>query len=403
MHFLYNIGIYLYGFAIMVASLFTSKARKRYKGSIQTFADLKNKIDPADRYVWIHAASLGEFEQGRPLIEQLKRERPEYKILLTFYSPSGYEIRKNYSNADVVCYLPLDTRINAHRFFHFVKPERIIFIKYEFWANFLMAGFRRHIPTYLISAIFRPRQRFFRSYGKFFLNLLKNYEMIFVQDEDSRKLLEKYGVNRVMVADDTRFDRVVEIAKKAKDLSVAKAFADNAQVLVAGSSWEPDEVLLSHYLDDSPDKKLILAPHVISPEHINAICGKLHCKYAIYTQTNETDVIGARCLIIDTMGILSSLYRYGQVAYIGGGFGVGIHNTLEAAVWKMPVVFGPNYKKFREAYELIKCGGGKSISNYAEMKSAVDGFFGDKSAAEKAGIYVEKHQGATKLIMQQIF
>jgi len=403
MHILYNFSIHVMGAFVAFMSLFKRKMRLRYQGSLEVFDTLENSIDKSTRYVWFHAASLGEFEQGRPMIERLRRAHPEQKIILTFFSPSGYEIRKNYSEVDIVCYLPFDEPRQVKRFLDIVNPEKAIFIKYEFWANYLLELKKRQIPTYIISAIFRPKQLFFKKYGRFFLNLLDSFTMIFVQDEQSKVLLNQFGVQRVTVGDDTRFDRVGDIAKAAKVLPIAEAFAQNAEVLVAGSSWEPDEDFLIRYVNANKERKLIIAPHETSEERVADICSKLRCNFVLYTKTTPEEAAKAHCLVVDTIGILSSIYQYGQVAYIGGGFGVGIHNTLEAAVWNVPVVFGPNYQKFREARELIACGGAYSVASYRQMEDRINALFLDPTAATSAGNYVRSHLGATDFIYKQIF
>lgn len=403
MHILYNFGMYVLRGFLALAALFNTKMRLRHHATALAFADLESKVDRQSTYVWFHAASLGEFEQGRPMIERLRRQQPHQKILLTFFSPSGYEVRKNYSEVDLVCYLPLDTPRNVSRFFAAISIEKAIFIKYEFWANYLLQLQSKNIPTYIISTIFRPSQVFFRFYGHFFLNLLSCFTTIFVQDENSKALLNQFGIKQVYIGDDTRFDRVSDIASMTKILPIAEAFATGAEVLVAGSSWQPDEDFLTRYVNVNKEKKLIIAPHEVSSERINELCSKLRCSFVCYTQTTPEEAANARCLVVDTIGVLSSLYRYGQVAYVGGGFGVGIHNTLEAAVWNTPVVFGPNYQRFREARDLIACGGAYSVTSYRQFEDCVNHLFFDRIAAEQAGIYVRSHVGATNLIMDKIF
>jgi len=395
----YNIGIYLYQFAIYIASFFNDKASKLRFGQRQAFQVLKGKIIPNANYVWFHAASLGEFEQGRPVIEKLKLEQPDTKILLTFFSPSGYEVRKNYTGADIVCYLPLDTASNAKRFVKLVNPSKVIFIKYEFWPNYLLELQSAKVPVYSISAIFRPQQVFFKWYGQWYRNLLSTFKHIFVQDESSLQLLEKYEITNVSVAGDTRFDRVYDLFKQAKQLPLIADFCKGSKVLVAGSSWGKDEEILVRYQIEHPDLKLILVPHEIHKAHIDAISELLDGKLIRYSEANSSNIQSFNCLVVDTIGILSSIYRYATVAYIGGGFGVGIHNTLEAAVYGVPVVFGPNYQKFREARELIEVGGAFSINNYESLKFQLDKLLLDTNAGNCAGEYVKKNTGATELIM----
>ena len=435
---LYNIAIWFYALAVRVVAMFNPKVRLMWQGEREAYAKIESGLADGDRVVWVHAASLGEFEQGRPLIEKLKRENPEYKILLTFFSPSGYEVRKNYASADVIAYLPLDTPRNARRFVELVKPEKVVFVKYEFWLNYLRELRLRGIETYIISAIFRPNQVFFKWYGGIFREGLKAFKMLFVQNEESKELLKEIGVENVVVAGDTRFDRVADIVAVAKQLEIVESFVGirneelgmrneetnspfsifNSQllVLVVGSSWGPDEDLLTRYINERAGRmKMIIAPHEVKEERIKELTSKLTCKYALYTQitdnglqiTDKTQLsllIDYDVLVINTIGLLSSIYQYGQVAYIGGGFGVGIHNTLEAAAWGMPVVFGPNYHKFQEAKELIECGAGQSIKNYEECARSLDEFFEKNDVASKAAAeYVASHTGATEIIYNSQF
>ena len=486
---LYNIAIWFYVLAVRIVAIFNAKVRLMWQGEREAYAKIGAGLVDGDRVVWVHAASLGEFEQGRPLIEKLKRENPEYKILLTFFSPSGYEVRKNYAGADVIAYLPLDTPRNARRFVELVKPEKVVFVKYEFWLNYLAELRFRGIETYIISAIFRPNQVFFKWYGGIFREGLKAFKMLFVQNEESKELLKGIGVENVMVAGDTRFDRVADIAAAAKKLEIVERFVGmrneelgmrngiplspsdsltlsssflqgimqtslppalassvgssnlgehlrEAQdgeflpVLVVGSSWGPDEELLAQYINERAGRmKMIIAPHEVSEERIKELTSKLTCKWMLYNEelgmrneeldpsvlrtpplkqgrniAHHSDLGDVDCLVVNTIGVLSSVYQYGQVAYIGGGFGVGIHNTLEAAAWGMPVVFGPNYHKFQEAKELIECGAGQSIKNYEECARALDEFFEKNDVASKAAAeYVASHTGATDLIHNSQF
>jgi len=403
MGLIYNIGIYFYGAFIFLASLFNKKARMLRKGQQQAFAQLKKQIEPNARYVWFHAASLGEFEQGRPVMEQLKRDKPDTKILLTFFSPSGYEVRKNYAVADIVSYLPLDVPGNAWYFVNLVKPSKAIFIKYEFWPNYLLALQGNNIPTISISAIFRPEQVFFKEYGKWYKKLLQTFQHIFVQDKASKELLHMHAINNVTVAGDTRFDRVYDLYQQAKQLPLIEEFVKGAEkVVIAGSTWPKDEELLVQYLRLHPDVKLIIAPHEVHASHITEISKLLDGKFVRYSDANADNAKTTNCLVVDIIGILSSVYRYGHVAYIGGGFGVGIHNTLEAAVYGIPVVFGTNYQKFREARELIAIGGAFSISNYVTLEAQFDLLLKDNSAGKKAGEYVKSNTGATEMILKQL-
>ena len=397
MNLIYNIGIYFYGALIFLASLFNEKAKLLRNGQHDAFKLLKANVDPDAGYVWFHAASLGEFEQGRPVIEQLKRIQPETKILLTFFSPSGFEVRKNYQGADIVSYLPLDTPGNARNFVNIVKPTRAIFIKYEFWPNYLLALKAANVPVFSISAIFRPEQVFFKGYGKWYLNLLCTFSHIFVQDKVSLDLLKNHRINNVTITGDTRFDRVYDLFTQAKQLPLIEEFVKNSpEVIVAGSTWPKDEELLVRYLKLHPQVKLIIVPHEVHSGHIMAISKLLDGKFVRYSEATPENVKKTNCLVVDVIGVLSSIYRYAGVAYIGGGFGVGIHNTLEAAVYGIPVVFGPTYQKFREARELIAVGGAFSISNYTILEAQFDRLLKDnKQAGKMAGEYVKQNTGAT--------
>ena len=405
---MYSLAIYLYMFGVIVASLFNKKARLITKGHINTFRILRHQIDKNARYVWFHAASLGEFEQGRPLMERFRRDHPEYKILLTFFSPSGYEVRKNYEGADVICYLPFDTPGNVLSFFRLVHPEMAFFIKYEFWLNFMQACYRRKIPVYSVSSIFRPNKVFFRWYGKGYSKVLRYVTHFFVQDEESRQLLSLRDVrDNVTVVGDTRFDRVLDICHQAKDLPLLERFASDAPfVFVAGSSWAPDEDLIVPYFNAHPGMKLILAPHVISEEHLTQIENKLKRPSLRYTEATEDKVSKADCLIINCFGLLSSIYRYAHVAYVGGGFGAGIHNVPEAAVYGIPVLIGPNNKGFREAQDLLRLGGCFEITGQTLFNAVVSRLMSKKKLRQQCGAigkhYIESNAGAADKIFQMI-
>ncbi|MFA6581647.1 MAG: glycosyltransferase N-terminal domain-containing protein [Paludibacter sp.] len=400
---LYYLGIHIYGIFIFLASFFNDKARKLRRGQGETFELLEEEIERKSHYVWFHAASLGEFEQGRPVMEQLKREQPDTKIILTFFSPSGYEVRKDYKGANIVAYLPLDTAHNARKFVKKVKPSKAIFIKYEFWPNYLLELKKAKVPVYSISAIFRPEQVFFRWYGKWYRDLLGTFKHIFVQDKNSLDLLQKNGIATASVCGDTRFDRVSDLAQQAKSLPLMEEFVkDGKKIIVAGSTWPKDEELLVQYLKLHPESKLVLVPHEIHQSHIMDISKLLDGKFVRYTDATIENVKTTNCLVVDVIGVLSSIYRYANVAYIGGGFGVGIHNTLEAAVYGVPVVFGTNYKKFREARELIAIGGAFSISNYVVLEAQFDRLLKDEKAGKIAGEYVRNNTGATELILKEI-
>ena len=404
---MYELIICLYTLGVAVASLFNPKARKMWRGGREAFRVLRDKVDGGQRYVWFHAASLGEFEQGRPIIERLRAEHPEYKILLTFFSPSGYEVRKNYEGADIVCYLPLDTYFSARKFLNLVHPEMAFFIKYEFWWNYLHILKRRGVPVYSVSSIFREGQVFFRWYGRSYRRVLKCFTRFFVQNDESKRLLATLGITNVEITGDTRFDRVLQIKRQAKKLPLVEAFKQDCKVFVAGSSWPPDEDIFIKYFNDHRDWKLIIAPHVIGDDHIRQIVGKLSRTAVRYTEATEESVGKADCLIIDCFGLLSSIYGYGDVAYVGGGFGVGIHNVLEAAVWGMPVIFGPNNKRFQEAQDLLASGGGREVDSYSQFEAVMNTYVTDASAikedGQKAAGYVAATAGATDKILKTVF
>ena len=401
---MYSLGIYLMALGVRVAALFKEKLRKMVQGHRATWQMLR-ALSGKDTYVWFHAASLGEFEQGRPLMERLRREHPEKKILLTFFSPSGYEVRKNYDGADLVCYLPFDTPLNARRFVKLARPEAAFFIKYEFWRNYIEVLYKRGIPCYSVSSIFRENQIFFRPYGRGYARCLSRMTHLFVQNETSRRLLEGIGVTNVEVVGDTRFDRVLDIRNAAKPLPLAERFAGCWKVLVAGSSWPQDEEIIIPYFNRHPNLKLVLAPHVVSEEHLQAIERQLARPALRYSKATPKAVAEADCLIIDCYGLLSSIYRYASMAYVGGGFGVGIHNVPEAAVYGIPVIIGPNNKKFREAQALLRCGGCKEIAGAADFEQLMDAWLSDKealaTAGKAAGSYIADNAGAADRIFSK--
>ncbi len=396
--------MYLAGVAVY--SLFNDKVRKMWRGERDAFRVLKEKVDPKAKYVWFHAASLGEFEQGRPLMEELRRRHPEYKILLTFFSPSGYEVRKNYEGADIVCYLPLDTVLNARRFLRSVRPVMAFFIKYEFWYNYLHILRHRQVPVYSVSSIFREGQIFFRWYGKQYSHVLKCFTHFFVQNEESQRLLEGIGIHNITVVGDTRFDRVLQIKEAAKQLPLIDAFKEGHQVFVAGSSWPPDEEIFIRYFNEHPGWRLIIAPHVIGDDHLQQIQSRLKHKALLYTEATPETARQADCIIINCYGLLSSIYRYGEVAYVGGGFGVGIHNVLEAAVWGMPVIFGPNNHRFQEAQGLLAAEGGFEIQHEEDFRRLMDRMGADRDflsqAGRQAGAFVEEKTGATAKVLHHV-
>ena len=428
---MYNLVIHLYQLGVAIASLFNEKVRKMWRGEREAIRVLREKVDPQAQYVWFHAASLGEFEQGRPLMERLRRDHPEYKILLTFFSPSGYEVRKNYDGADIVCYLPLDTISNARRFLRTVRPVMAFFIKYEFWYNYLHVLKHRGVPVYSVSSIFRPNQVFFRWYGRQYSRVLKCFTHFFVQNEVSKELLATLGIHNVDVVGDTRFDRVLQVKEAAESLKNVKYFCQYnisndpnpdddevvtacagfvrpAGVFVAGSSWPPDEDIFIRYFRDKQlfgygKWKLIIAPHVIDESHLQEIEQKLDgYKVVRYTKFDCYQFESADVLIVDCYGLLSSIYRYGDIAYVGGGFGVGIHNVVEAAVWGKPVFFGPNNQRFQEAQGLKACGGGIEIGSYDDFAARMDQLISQPQSVEALGRsaadYVSSRAGAVERI-----
>ena len=412
--------IYLYLTGVAIVSLFNQKVRKMWRGEREAFSVLKQKVDPNAKYVWVHAASLGEFEQGRPIMERIRRDHPEYKILLTFFSPSGYEVRKNYEGADIVCYLPLDTITNARRFLRLIRPCMAFFIKYEFWYNYLHILRHRGVPTYSVSSIFRPGQIFFRWYGRQYGRVLKCFTKFFVQNEVSRELLATIGIHRVEITGDTRFDRVLQIKDAAKQLPLVESFvspvaseaAAQRKCFIVGSSWEPDEDIYIPYFTDK-DWKLIIATHVVSPERVGLLKKRLveqGKKVVLYSEADNPEVKGtlseADVMIIDCYGLLSSIYRYADVAYVGGGFGVGIHNLPEAAVWGVPVFFGPNNARFQEAQDLKQNGGGLEIANSHDFEQLMNDLVAHpdtiKERGRQAGSYVMNRSGATDKILRSV-
>ncbi len=411
MRALYSFGIRCYALGVRIASPFNVKARQMVDGWRQTFGRLTVAPVGKDRTAWFHASSLGEFEQARPVIEGFHKRHPEYKICVTFFSPSGYEVRKNYAEADFVSYLPMDTPANASRFVNLLHPTVVFFVKYDFWFNYLDQLRRRNIPTFIFSAIFRPDQYFFKWYGGWYLrHLQKCFAHLFVQNGESQKLLQQHGVEQVSIAGDTRFDRVNAIAQGAKRFEEIEQFLSlhgGTKVLLAGSSWEPDERNLKLYMDHvGKGVTLVLAPHVISESHlahIESLFGKERCvRYSHIAEANPaTDI-----LVIDNIGMLSSLYRYADVAYIGGGFGRGIHNILEAITFGKPVVFGPNYHKFKEACDIIELGGGFSYSAYNQLQATLDSLTGNpdayKAAAQVCLSYMGENIGSTDIILSEV-
>ncbi|MGM0409002.1 MAG: 3-deoxy-D-manno-octulosonic acid transferase [Bacteroidota bacterium] len=408
MKLLYYIVIQTFGLLLRLASMFNHKARLFVNGRKKIFKNLREFSD-GEKVAWFHCASLGEFEQGRVLIEKIKKQSPDYRILLTFFSPSGYEIRKNYQFADYITYLPLDTPGNARKFIKLVKPDKAFFIKYEFWYFFLRELKKSHVDTYLVSGIFRKEQFFFRWYGKAFRKMIDWFDYIFVQDHSSYNLLQSYGYTNVAISGDTRLDRAVDLVNNAEEMPLVSIFKQEQLLFIAGSTWPKDEeILIRFYREHSKPFKMIIAPHEVHLSNIERLMNNLK-EYVVikYSEANENNIAGADVLIIDSIGLLSALYRYGEFAYIGGGFGKGIHNLLEAATWGIPVVFGPNYHKFKEAHELINLGGGFSINSYESLKSTFNEFLHDSNFLNNAGNvakqYIEENSGATDMIFKKTF
>lgn len=403
---LYNIGIMIYKVLAHIAALFSSKAKLWVKGQAGWKDILKKNISSSDRIFWIHCSSLGEFEQGRPVIEEMRKQKPDIKILLTFFSPSGYEIRKNYAGADCICYLPADTPSNVAEFLDKAHPELAVFVKYEFWNNYISELHRRNIPLFLISAIFRPDQPFFKWYGSFFSSMLQKFEKIFVQDERSVELLRGIGIANVVRAGDTRFDRVVQISGNAKDIPQISSFRKGEKMFLAGSSWGPDEEIIARYINLDPGKmKWVFAPHEIDEGNIARIEKLFTSKCVRLSKYNKASE-DARVLIIDNIGMLSSAYRYATIAAVGGGFGKGIHNILEPACWGIPVLFGPGHDKFREALELLKVKGGMTFDSFESFKEILDKLLNDDEyylkSATSASHYVNENTGATAILMGEL-
>jgi 3-deoxy-D-manno-octulosonic-acid transferase len=404
MRILYTLAIYLYLFAIRIVSVYNPKARKWLTGRRNLFETLTNEMTGASHVIWFHCASLGEFEQGRPLIDKIRKAFPNRFIVLTFYSPSGYEMRRNYPGVNRVFYLPLDTPANARRFLDIVKPEAVFFIKYEFWFNMLTEIGNRKIPAFLVSGVFRKEQLFFKSYGAWFRSRLRVFSRFYLQDTHSVELLRQMNIYTGMLSGDTRFDRVREIAAEAKEIPLVEIFVGTSPCLIVGSAWPEDEGLLSNIDWKQKGYKVLIAPHEIEEEHIQTTI-RLFGNYSVqrYSLASSQTLGSADVLIVDNVGMLSSLYRYGTIAFIGGGFGDGIHNILEAAVFGLPVLFGPNYTKFSEAIELVAAGGAFCVSTSGELEKTISLLLGEEGvlsiASEVARHYVSQKSGATALIL----
>lgn len=406
MLFLYNLVISIAGFFLKIVALFSPKIKLFVEGRKNVFAILEEKIKPSDKTIWFHSASLGEYEQGLPVIEKIKEKYPSHKIIVTFFSPSGYEVRKNNTVADVTIYLPLDNKKNAKRFLKLVHPEKAFFIKYEFWLNYLKELENAKIPTYLVSGIFRDSQMFFKWYGGFYRKALKAFTYFFVQNEASKQKIEAIGFHNVIVSGDTRFDRVNAILERDNSLDFIEKFKNNQTTIVIGSSWPKDEALLAEYINQAPDTvKFIIAPHNIKADQIAALQSQITKSNILFSQKNGADVSNYQVFIIDTIGLLTKIYSYGTIAYVGGGFGnPGIHNILEPATFGIPIVIGPNYSNFAEAVQLVELGGCLVINNKEELKFNFDQLIDDPILLnEKSSIckkYIEDNIGATNSIMK---
>lgn len=403
--FTYDLAIQFYAMSIRVAALFIPKARLWLSGRKNLLQQIKQTVTPHDNLIWMHCASVGEFEQGRPVIEKLKKENPDSKVLLTFFSPSGYELRKYYSGADYIFYLPLDTKKNAKAFIEIINPCLAIFVKYEFWFHHLNELHEKNIQAILISGIFRREQIFFKWYGKSFQSVLKSFKTVFVQDKNSLELLQQFGISNTKLSSDTRFDRVIQIKNEAKQFPEIEKFCGDKKIIVAGSTWQEDEKILLQAIRNFSDYKLIIAPHEISDAHISNLLNQLGEKATRYSQLQNANS-EKQFLVIDNVGMLSSLYHYGTIAYVGGGFGKGIHNILEAAVYGIPVLFGPNYKKFKEANDLVVEQYCYTIQTESEFTLKVNQLLSDKKLYEQSVTgctnYVQSKTGATEQIVQYI-
>ncbi len=409
MNALYSLSICMYSNLIKLAAPFNVKARQISQGRKRVFPGLKARINHDKPIIWVHCASLGEFEQGRPIIEAIRKQHPGYQIFLTFFSPSGYEIRKNYELADYIYYLPADTQRNAEKLLDLVRPEIVFFVKYEFWFHYINEIKKRNIPLYLVSAIFRENQLFFKNslWGKWYRKMLFGFSHFFVQDDQSVKLLASVGLTNVTKAGDTRFDRVAEIARNGRQIPIVEKFKGDNLVVVAGSSWKPDEEILVPYIHRHPEIKFIIAPHETKRANIDRLKSMLKSPVVCYTEATEEAVMNCQVLIVDTIGVLSSIYKYADLAYIGGGFGVGIHNTLEAAIFGMPIVFGPNYLKFNEATTMVGLKVAFPVTDSPSLQTVLDALLFDaekrNSISDSCIAFTNQNLGATQIILNKVF
>lgn len=404
MFFTYHLITQIVAWILPVTALFSSKMKSFIQGRKLVWELLKKNIQPNDQIIWFHAASLGEYEQGLPIMKRLKQQFPEHKMLLTFFSPSGYEVRKNSPYADIVCYLPLDTFFNAKRFVQLVHPEKVFFVKYEYWPNYLKELKNSNIPTYLVSGIFRENQVFFKWYGGFYRNCLQSITHFFVQDSTSENLLKSIGKTNVSVSGDTRFDRVVEVLQSDNSLDFISEFTQEQTTVVIGSSWPADEKILVQYINQSDlSVKWIFAPHNIKSEQIQQLKKTIQKAVVLYSEKDQSDLKNAQVLIIDAVGFLTKVYAYADVAYVGGGFGTGIHNVLEPAVFGVPIVIGPQFQKFKEAVDLVDLGACIVVNNQQELNQGLNHLLKEVTYRNQLGSvaadYVSKNAGATDLIL----
>ena len=408
MLFLYNLIILFASQVVKALSFFSPKMKLFVNGRKEVFPVLQNKISATDKTIWFHAASLGEYEQGLPVIEKIKVQYPNHKIVVTFFSPSGFEIRKNNAVADVTVYLPLDTKSNAKRFIQAIHPEMVFFIKYEYWPNYLNELKIQNIKTYLISGIFREGQAFFKWYGSFYRNALESFDYFFVQNDSSKQLIQSIGFNNVKVSGDTRFDRVVSILELDNSLDFIEQFKNHQTTIVIGSSWPKDENLLINYINNSSeDVKFIIAPHNIKSDQITNIKSQITKSTVLFSEKNTIDLSSFNVFIIDTIGILTKIYSYADIAYVGGGFGnPGVHNILEPATFGLPIVIGPNYSHFAEATALVNLDGCISISNQNELNDAFNLLINNKDERNERGhicaTFVQMNKGASEVILKHI-
>lgn len=407
MRLLYHIGIHIFYVLVKIASLRNSKAKLWINGRKGQLNKIRETFDGAAETVWVHCASLGEFEQARPLIKEIKKRYPNKKIILTFYSPSGYEVQKDFKGVDMVSYLPLDTRLNAKRFVKYVNPQQVFFIKYEYWFNFLSALKKRNIPVYFVSAIFRPDQLFFKKYGQWYQKMLMMVTHFFIQTDDSAKLLDSIHITNYTVCGDTRFDRVANIVENVKPLDVVENFINGDPVIIAGSTWKAEEALLRQYIRKNQHVKLIIVPHEIENGSVDRILEQYGDLAVRYSQAHKGNNKNRQVLVVDCYGLLTSLYQYGKIAVVGGGFGVGIHNILEAATYGMPILFGPKYERFREAIDLVEQNCAFPVNNVEEFNTVMNYLLQHPETTQKiadmAAAYVVKNVGATRKIIEAVF